>query len=82
MPSPTRQFYIVQIGASRNSVALSARHLRAIVPLGGERFHIWLDGDVDIPERVGDRLTMLAGFTPLSKVGWEVSSTQLGEIFE
>jgi hypothetical protein len=77
-----RTFYVVQIGSTGVDFAVNVAHLRAIVPLGGNRFHIWLSGDLDIPARVGNRLSKLAGVTPLSKDGWEVASNELGEIFD
>lgn len=76
------KFYRVKINSLDKEIAINASDIRAVLPLGENNFHIWLSNDLEITEELGNRLSKLAGVTPLKKGTWEVSSSELNELFK
>jgi hypothetical protein len=76
------KFYRVKMHSLDKEIAINASDIRAVLPLGDDKYHIWLSDDLEITEELGKRLSKLAGVTPLKKDTWEVSSTELNELFK
>jgi hypothetical protein len=76
-----RQFYRVKFATIDQHVAINASFIRAILPLGKDKYRIWLAGEIEIPAEASKRDPKLAGVTALSKDWWEVKSSDLAELF-
>lgn len=76
------KFYRVKIASLDKEFAINSSDIRAVLPLGDNKYHIWLSGDIEITEELGKRLSKLAGVTPLKKDTWEVKSSDLDELFK
>lgn len=77
-----RQFFRVKFNTLEKMLAINASDIRAVLQLEGDKYQIWLASDLEIPADTGKRDPMLAGVTPLSKHTWQVSSSDLAELFK
>jgi hypothetical protein len=77
----SRQFLRVKLSSLDQQLAINASDIRAVLPLGGDRYQIWLSSDFEISSEIGKRLSKLAGVTTLSKDSWEVHSSDLADLF-
>jgi hypothetical protein len=77
-----RQFFRVKLNAIDKTLAINASDIRAILPLGEDKYQIWLASDFTVSAELGKRLSKLAGVTPLGKDSWEVHSSDLAELFK
>lgn len=78
----SRQFFRVKLSNIDQKLAINASDIRAVLPVGNEKYQIWLANDLEVSTEIGIRSAKLAGVTPLSKDSWEVHSTDLAELFK
>jgi hypothetical protein len=59
-----RQFFRVKFATLDQMLAINASQIRAVLPLGEDKYRIWLAGGLEIPADTGKRDPKLAGVRP------------------
>ena len=77
-----RQFFRVRLAIVDQQLAINASFIHAVLPMGKDKYRLWLAGEFEIPAEAGKRDPKLAGVTPLSKDWLEVKSSDLAELFD
>lgn len=72
------KFVLVKFNASDKPCALNVAFIRAVMPAEGpDRYRVWLQPEMVLPEAVASRPAKLAGVLPSTSELWEVTSADL-----
>lgn len=76
------KFYVVKVSLLDQEIAINESAIVAVLPTGEPKaYRIWLNETLTLRQDIASRVANLGGVTPISQDWWDVTSEQLGEIF-
>lgn len=80
----TKKFYRMTLSVLDSEIAVNADNIMAVMPMpGGDagKYRVWLTGPLAIAADISKRIAQLGGVTPLTQDWWDVTSSDLGDLF-
>lgn len=77
-----KQFVKLQLSVVEPPLYVNVADIRAVLPLGGDKYQVWFLQGFTIPETLLRRENRAEGAASLTQDSWEACSTDMAELLD